>query len=225
METDVVSGFGKRYIALVPIMAFDPSDDGPGYRQIRRDENGEPVISHHVVHHNERMYAKPGIARREAKLNRGGRVLEVDLDLLGSALANQDERHQHAEHMRMYWTSEHERLRAELDIVAPSDVDKRNHDYQARVRRTYALRTEAQLAVRRQLEAFRPPGWIVETIDETGYPYVVHDRLDPWVASIGDPIGDGAYNHRYFTRSTTEGGALAKLLAVILEGGGIFPWT
>jgi hypothetical protein len=232
--------FGLRYIALVPMVKI--VRDEYGYGQVVRDDDGNPVLDRYAVHHNGKLYETEGVARREANAfrRRGegnsdlfGRVLVADLDAMQLVEETEDERE-----ARLDTTVQ--RTAAELAILrdqqAGRAVEKTNRDYDARVRRTYEIRDRASFEIRKLLEAFRPPTFVIQTrknhaptpCPERTWFGNEHDALaaDPntWIACLRDVDPKGSDAHIY-VMARTENGALAKLLAHILDGGGFFPMT
>lgn len=218
-----------RYIAMIPQVSILRDEQGIGV--VQRTDDGKPIWSGYHLHHNAKLYEMPGRARYEANAyvqnaEGMGRVLEVDLDELPDAFATEHERWQFEERQMFRHTAEEQRLREKIFGTHGKD----DQSYEARVARTYKLRGEATVDVRRMLEAFRPPGFVIElkryqpVSDNAGFrtwPFVVslHD------ARIGTKDHEQASGTNIFTCSETEGGAYAKLLAVILEGRGFFPMT
>lgn len=211
---------GKRYIVLV-------STRGPGgYR----------------LHHNAHLYERAIRAKSEAQGwdaafeggNGAGRVLEVDLDDLLDVDASPDERYQRAERRMLACLGELTRIG---DVEAGRDVDKSDQDYAARVGRTSELKERAAVEVARLLEAFKPPRHVIETrrnLIPTAAPERTwhgreHDALwasaSSWIAVMGEPLGDGAMGSSITMIARTEQGALARLLAHIVDGGGFYPMT
>jgi hypothetical protein len=226
---------GKRYIALVPRLSFVEADD-TGYTQPERDEDGKPIVVGYNVHHNAKLYEEPGRARREAnafmrirELDAYGRVLVADLDEMPMLDETEDEQHAREERLMLRYT-------AAVELRRSTPIDKADQDYHARVQRTYEIKDRAATEIRRLLEAFRPPHYVIETrrnCAPTPKPERTwfgneHDELasNPrtWIACLKDSRPDGSDAHVY-VMAVTETGALAKLLAHIMDGGGFFPMT
>jgi hypothetical protein len=233
---------GTRYIALVPRLSFVEVDNR---QQIERDDDGMPVVLGYSVHHNSKLYVEPEKARREANafmrirdVDAYGRVLVCDLDELPLLDETDQEKHDRAERLMLHYTAEVGRLQAKL---AGKDLDKGNRDYHERARRTKEIRELASLDVMRLLEAFRPPNYVIEvrknipqqpgngcsTCGGTWFGRefdALKASPDTWVACLKDPNPKGSDAHIYMMARTREG-ALAKLLAHIIDGGGFFPMT
>lgn len=227
---------GKRYIAIVPQVSIVRDADGVGI--VQRDEDGRPIVSHYNLHHNAKLYEEAGRARREANAysrNEGhGRVLAVDLDELPLVDETAEQREQRLDRQLLHAAGELAVLRG------LTGVDKGDRDYHVRAKRTHELREKSAVQVREMLEAFKPPHYVIETRRNVGHganPCSACGvtwfgrELDglmassgSWLAYLKDPRPDGSDAH-IFTISRTEAGALAKLLAVIIDGGGFFPMT
>jgi hypothetical protein len=236
----------KRYIALVPRLTFVDRGERAGHRyvDVERDDSGHPIVAGYAVHHNAKLYEKPGIARREANafvrirgVDSFGRVLVCDLDELPLLDATPDEAYERDERLMLEYT---DRVLKERARRAGTLVDKSDRDYYERARRTRELRDQAALEVMRQLEAFRPPNYVIEVRKNAPQQSNVcsacgvtwfgreFDALmaspDAWVACLKDPDPKGSDAHIFMMARTREG-ALAKLLAHIIDGGGFFPMT
>lgn len=168
--------------------------------------------------------------------------LEDAILVLGMAansnLAAADERWQHAESRMIYWAAEHGRL---YDIVHGKTLDKSNRDYHERVKRNAEFRAHATTELRRLLEMFKPPDYVIEVrrdvlvsgrwfTDKDGAFHQDRDRVWPFVvtlkdARLGTDRHEEASDAHIFTTGETEGAAYASLLQTILEGRGFFPGT
>lgn len=221
-----------RYIAMIPIVDIR-RDPQTGYGEVQRDEDGKPIYIGWRPYHTDKLYEKPGTARgvsntyvRRGQQDGFGRVLVVDIAELEDIDANEHEQWQHAERMMFKWTAEEQRLREKLFGTHGKD----DQSYEARVARTHKLRGEATVDVRRLLEAFKPPGYVIEV--QRDHPVSDNSGLRQWpfVVSLRDARlhtkeHEQASDAHIFVCSETEGGAYAKLLAHILEGRGFFPMT
>lgn len=103
------------------------------------------------------------------------------------------------------------------------DTDKTK--YAARAWRTEVLRYEANDQIAKIMQAFVPENFHVELIeresDVPGFPHAPRYKFD---AYFKDTRRDGSDAHVIVSAYTREG-AVAKLLAYILDGRGFFPLT
>jgi len=102
---------------------------------------------------------------------------------------------------------------------------EREVNYDARVWRTSRLRPAAAAEVEKLLTAFIPEGFHVRielgklVVDPNGT-----SRTWPVVATLCDRNPEGSDAHIFVSAETIDG-ARAKLLAIIIDGGGFFPMT
>lgn len=229
-----------RYIAMVPIV--DIRRDEYGIGQVQRDAEGRPIYIGWRLHHNAKLYEQPGRARHEANAfvrnEEGmGRVLEVDLDELPEAPPRTvDQEYQFAERQMLRWTAEHGRL---FDIVHGKMLDKSDRDYHERVKRNAEWRAHATTELRRLLEMFKPPEYVIDvrrdvnvsgrwSTDKDGKFYQDADRVWPFVvtlkdARLGTDRHEEASDAHVFTCGETEGAAYASMLETLLAGRGFYP--
>lgn len=152
--------------------------------------------------------------------------------------ASTDERWQFAESRMIYWAAEHGRL---FDIVHGTTPDKSNRDYHERVKRNAEFCAHATTELRRLLEMFKPPDYVIDVKrdhpvggrwdrDKDGKFYQHADRVWPFVVTLRDARlhtdrHEEASDAHIFTTGETEGAAYASLLETILAGRGFFPGT
>lgn len=214
-----------RYIAMMPILRMNA--DG----SVARDGDGNASYDGYRLHHNAKLYEEAHRAKREANAwmrmgygNGFGCVLEVDLDELPSVDASTEERYEFAERQMLRWAAEHGRL---FDIVQGKTLDKSDRDYHERVKRNAEWKAHATTELRRLLEMFKPPDYVIEVErdkvvhgwDNSGRPDM---RSWPFVVCMRDPRPDGSDAH-IFTRGETEGAAYASMLETLLAGRGFYP--
>jgi hypothetical protein len=209
---------GKRYLAL---LRFDESELAP---VVSDDELHVPVEKAEAAHERFTYPMAYPVGILEVDLDTCSRIERVD----GKRV--EIDREGRLDRMLLHAAGE----LAVIRDVRP--VDKSDQDYAARVKRTYELREQSAVEIRKLLEAFRPPNFVIETrrnlaparAPERTWFGQEHDRLaaDPntWLAYLKDPRPDGSDAH-IFVMARTEAGALAKLLAHIIDGGGFFPMT
>lgn len=213
-----------RYIAMHPIFKRDIAEE------IVRDEQGQAVVIGWRVPSlsNTDLFSKIEWARKLADRHKrddggAGRVLAVDLDELPDADVTVEQQYQFAERQMIRWAAEHGRL---ADIVHGREIDKRDRDYYVRVKRNAEWKAHATTELRRLLEMFKPPEYVIVVERDK----VVHGWKDgqpdvrtwPFVVVLRDPRPDGSDAH-IFTRGETEGAAYASMLETLLAGRGFFP--
>jgi hypothetical protein len=207
-----MTALGKRYLAL-----------------LRFDEDVlAPIVSDTELHVLVEK-AKAAHKRFTYPAAHPAGVVEIDLDMQPLVDETPEQREGRLDRMLLH-------AAGELAVIRGRSVDKEDRDYAARVKRTYELREQSAVEIRKLLEAFRPPHYVIETrrnlvptpAPERTWFGQEHDRLaqDPntWFATLKDPRPDGSDAH-IFVMARTEAGALAKLLAHIVDGGGFFPMT
>lgn len=222
-----------RYIAMLPILRMNA--DG----SVARDDEGKALFDGYRLHHNAKLYEEAHRAKREAnawmrmEYGKGfGRVLAVDLDELPDADATVDQQYQFAERQMVRWAAEHGRL---SDIVHGKTLDKSDRDYYVRVKRIAEWRAHATTELRRLLEMFKPPDFVIEVRrevpvhgiyerDKDGKYFQLPDRVWPFLVKLHDPRPDGS-DANVNTWAETEGSAYAKMLAHLLDGRGFYPGT
>lgn len=166
------------------------------------------------------------------------RLLEVELDELPDANQTLDDQYQYSERMMLRWTAEHGRL---ADIVHGRELDKHDRDYHVRVKRNAEWKAHSTTELRRLLEMFKPPEYVLELrrdvpvhgvyeTDKDGKYFQLPDRVWPFVVALKDGrLGtdrhEEASSANVNTWAETEGSAYAKMLAHLLDGRGFFPGT
>jgi hypothetical protein len=232
------------YIALQPRVKIERVGD-THYGQVVRDDNGEPIVERYEPKHTRRLYEDETVARREAKMYAGqrpsgpdGRVIAIDIDDELHLDATDHEKWQHAERQMFHWFAEHGRL---YDVVHGKTLDKSDRDYHVRVKRNAEFRAHATTELRRLLEMFKPPDYVIEVrrdvpvsgrwfTDKDGAFHQDRDRVWPFVvtlkdARLGTKDHEQASDAHIFAPGETEGAAYASILQTIVEGRGFFPGT
>jgi hypothetical protein len=118
--------------------------------------------------------------------------------------------------------------------MALHDICGKDGDYGARVLRTEVMREHAGEKVAKLVRAFVPKGFEIRIERDKlvcdANRIVGGNEVWPYVvtlqdARIGTDEHEQATDAHIFVRGKTLPGALANLLAVILDGGGFFPLT
>lgn len=187
---------------------------------------------------DEKLIEVPGLrAAPDAWTKTPDQVREIDLDRLPIVDETEEQREQRLDGQLLHAAAELAIIR---DRREARDTDKSDRDYHVRAKRTHELRERAAVEVRQLLERFKPPHYVIETRQNVGQQSNpcgtcgvtwfgreadgLMASSSSWLAYLKDPRPDGSDAH-IFAIARTETGALAKLLQVIMDGGGFFPMT
>lgn len=103
--------------------------------------------------------------------------------------------------------------------------DQESVEYRARVWRYECLRESSALEVRKMLQAFCPPNFIIEVTkkeaEQPGFPYAEKFHYH---AYMHDPRLEGSDAH-IFVQGYTEDDCYCRLLGLCLAKKGFFPMT